>query len=99
MYDFQIISETIKFMLECDMKPKKEDHWGYGALLDICTTAVLGKEDLPLISNMIELRGPLQLYTRNYLSSSAPHHVNLKYNLRLILSQDEDCMYSHSSLP
>ncbi|KGO77406.1 hypothetical protein PITC_047790 [Penicillium italicum] len=90
IYEFQIMSETIKFMLECGMKPKKEDHWGFGSLLDICTTAVLRKEDLPLISNVIELRGPLQLYTRNYLSSSAPHFVNLKRNLRLILSQDED---------
>lgn len=85
-------------MLECGMKPKKEDyHWGPGSLLDICTAAVLRKKDLPLISNMIELRGPLQLYKRYYISLDAPCYANLKRNLRLILSQDEECMCSPRS--
>ncbi|KAJ5520298.1 hypothetical protein N7463_000751 [Penicillium fimorum] len=62
IYDPQNVSETIKFMLECGMKPKKEDHFGFTALMDICSTAVLRMEDLPLISNLIESSGPLQIY-------------------------------------
>ncbi|KGO37124.1 hypothetical protein PEXP_001490 [Penicillium expansum] len=51
---------------------------------------VVRKKDLPLISNMIELRGPLQLYTRRSILLDASCYANLKRNLRLILSQDEE---------
>ncbi|KAJ5967624.1 hypothetical protein N7501_003872 [Penicillium viridicatum] len=47
-------------------------------------------DDLPLILDLVEVTGPLQLNFPGYVVSTAPHYVNLKHNLRLLLSQDEE---------
>ncbi|KAL2706187.1 hypothetical protein AAEP93_001437 [Penicillium crustosum] len=47
-------------------------------------------EDLPLILNLIEVTGPLQLNHPRHVLEIPPYYVNLKHNLRLVLSQDEE---------
>ncbi|KAJ5592668.1 hypothetical protein N7537_009572 [Penicillium hordei] len=47
-------------------------------------------DDLPLILNLVEVTGPLQFNFPSEVFSTAPHYVNLKHNLRLLLSQDEE---------
>ena len=94
--DSQIMLETVKFMLDSGMKLKNTDSWMQNPVSYICIKAILKVEDLPLILNLIEVTGPLQLTFFGHILSSPPHYVNLKHNLRLVLSQDEECMYFYS---
>lgn len=79
-------------MLDCGMKPKNAEDWIQNPLLYICAKAILKMEDLPLILNLIEVTGPLQLNHPRHVLEIPPYYVNLKHNLRLVLSQDEECM-------
>lgn len=88
--------ETVKFMLDCGMKPKSTARWMQNPVLYICIKAILKVEDLPLILNLIEVTGPLQLNFSDHMFAIPPHYVNLKHNLRLLLSRDEECMYFYS---
>lgn len=97
--DFQMVLKNVQFMLECGMKPTRVHPWDYSPLLYICTKAILKMDDLPLILNLVEVTGPLQLYFPGYVLSATPHYVNLKHNLRLVLSQDEGCMYFYYRSP
>lgn len=81
------------------MKPTRERPWHYSPLMYIYTKAILKTKDLPLISDLVEVTGPLQLYFPYYLFSTVPDYVNLKHNLRLVLSQDEECMYFYYRSP
>ncbi|KAJ5780634.1 hypothetical protein N7457_005794 [Penicillium paradoxum] len=80
----QAFSNLIKFMLECGMKPKTDDRELFGGLLALFGLIELAVNDLPSVLELIELRGPLQLWHLTHYPEI------LKRNLRLILSQDEE---------
>jgi hypothetical protein len=91
--------KNVQFMLECGIKSNRQGHWTHSPLLYICVSGILKMDDLPLILNLVEVTGPLQCNFPSSVFSTAPYYVNLKHNLRLLLSQDEECMYLYYHSP